>query len=135
MLESLYLQKEWIESPLKSGEVSKENTLIFDFDSSLSDEIRNYTGSENVIYAAAAAEYEMVNEKHYKFNPEQSAHYTRLLDDMKSPERFRRQSFITCQKAYTEAALDLTHSFYSILYLSKALIRQNKRKHQHSVRT
>ena len=69
MLESLYLQKEWIESPLKSGEVSKENTLIFDFDSSLSDEIRKYIGSENVIYAEAAAEYEMVNEKHYKFNP------------------------------------------------------------------
>ncbi len=88
MLESLYLQKEWIESPLKSGEVSKENTLIFDFDSSLSDEIRKYIGSENVIYAEAAAEYEMVNEKHYKFNPEQSAHYTRLLDDMKKSGAF-----------------------------------------------
>ncbi|MEG9462890.1 MAG: phosphopantetheine-binding protein, partial [Bacillus amyloliquefaciens] len=40
VLESLYLQKEWIESPLKSGEIPKGNTLIFDFDSSLSDEIR-----------------------------------------------------------------------------------------------
>ncbi|WP_156735089.1 alpha/beta fold hydrolase [Bacillus velezensis] len=125
VLDSLYLQKEWIESPLKSGEVPKENTLIFDFDSSLSDEIRKYIGSENVIYAEAAAEYEMVNEKHYKFNPEQSAHYTRLLDDMKKSGAFPASIIhYLSKKAYTEAALDLTHSFYSILYLSKALIRQ-----------
>nr|WGD66911.1 SDR family NAD(P)-dependent oxidoreductase [Bacillus velezensis] len=125
VLESLYLQKEWIESPLKSGEVPKENTLLFDFSSSLSDEIRKYIGSENVIYAEAAAEYEMVNEKHYKFNPEQSAHYTRLLDDMKKSGAFPASIIhYLSKKAYTEAALDLTHSFYSILYLSKALIRQ-----------
>ncbi|MBL3649446.1 alpha/beta fold hydrolase [Bacillus sp. RHFS10] len=125
-LENIYMQKEWSESPLLSEGVPKGNILILDFERSMSDDIQKHAGSKTVIYAQADSEYLKISDRHYKFHPENPEHYMRILNDVKLSGLFPETIIHFLSKETQDNRLDpdLTHSFYSVLYVSKALLSQ-----------